>query len=77
MVNIPPNYKRKNEVTLHQDVAFRCLNPDLDKEYNNMRSFCAYLDMLYEYIWNSSNKDMCIWMQFILLTMLHVFNINN
>jgi hypothetical protein len=61
-----PKTSEKNEVTSHQEVALRYLNPKMEKEFNYKRSFCPYLDICYVHTWNSTIKDMCIWVQFII-----------
>jgi hypothetical protein len=61
-----PRTCEKNEVTSHQEVALRYLNPTMDKEFNFKRSFCSYLIIYYVHTWNTTNKDMCICMQFII-----------
>jgi hypothetical protein len=47
MVNLTPLTSERNEVTSHQEVALRYLNPKMEKEIIYKRSFSPYLDIYY------------------------------
>ncbi len=66
MVNLTPKTSEKNEVTSRQEVALHYLYPKMEKEIIYKRSCSPYLDIYYVHAWNSTNKDMCIWVQFII-----------